>query len=610
MALDQNPTAAILATVPVARLYVHPFNPRSEIDEAGIVTLAENIRALGLIQNLAGIQDDDGRIGIVAGGRRLRALERLGDDPRFAAVPVRIAPDLATARLWAASENHLRVALHPADEIREYAALAGRGVVAAEIAIAFGVTDAHVRRRLKLAGLPAPVLAALRADEISLGAAACFTLCDDLDHALGVLEQARGRGFDAQRLRRLLKPAAIRDTDRRARFVGLEAYQQAGGRITRDLFEGEVYCDDPEILDACFAEKLTEAAEARRAAEGWKWVRTFEEPYLPYEESRALGAARLYPVPGELSPEQTERYAALAERAEAEDLDADEAAELDWLGALLDGGFTAEQVALAGIVVYVGHDGALRTEAGLVRAEDRAEAEAAGLLAPSRHADDARTKSKSPLSAALAEDLARGARGARQQAALRDPDLILDLLAFELSGRIGAAQAFGLRRDIVPNQPGTATGFALDARLTEAAPAPENPWDFDRAEAFRAFRETGAEHTRAELLRHLAGLLAVSDEKLGALIDAEAGTDIRAVWTPTAENFLGRVSGAYLDALWRELLDLAPEAPAATAFAKLRKGEKAARLESLFADPETRAALGLGGEQEARVAAWLPPEAF
>lgn len=201
MALDQNPTAAILETVPMERLYIHPLNPRGEIDEAGIVTLAENIRALGLIQNLAGIQDDDGRVGIVAGGRRLRALELLGDDPRFAAVPVRIAPDLATARLWAASENHLRVALHPADEIREYAAMAGRGVAAAEIATAFGVTDAHLRRQLKLVGLPGPVLDALRADEISLGAAACFTLCDDLDHALGALEQARGMLGANQRLK-------------------------------------------------------------------------------------------------------------------------------------------------------------------------------------------------------------------------------------------------------------------------------------------------------------------------------------------------------------------------------------------------------------------------
>lgn len=120
-------------------------------------------------------------------------------------------------------------------------------------------------------------------------------------------------------------------------------------------------------------------------------------------------------------------------------------------------------------------------------------------------AEEAVAKPKSPLSAAL-----------------RDSDLILDLLAFELSGWIGVAHALGLRRDIVPNLPGTSTGFALNARLTEPAPTPENLWDFDSAEAFRAFRETGAEHARAELVRHLAGLLTSADAKLGALIDVKA----------------------------------------------------------------------------------------
>lgn len=44
----------------------------------------------------------------------------------------------------------------------------------------------------------------------------------------------------------------------------------------------------------------------------------------------------------------------------------------------------------------------------------------------------------------------------------------------------------------------------------------------DSAEAFRAFRAQGAERTRAELFRHLAGLLTIADAKLGALIDVKA----------------------------------------------------------------------------------------
>tara|TARA_R100000935_G_scaffold1144_3_gene3716 strand:+ start:719 stop:865 length:147 start_codon:yes stop_codon:yes gene_type:complete len=41
-------------------------------------------------------------------------------------------------------------------------------------------------------------------------------------------------------------------------------------------------------------------------------------------------------------------------------------------------------------------------------------------------------------------------------------------------------------------------------------------------------------------------------------------------------------------------------------FEKLKKGEKALRLESLFADPATRTALGLSEDRNCRINAWLP----
>ena len=57
-------------------LILSPLNPRQEASAAGIAALAASIRAVGLMQNLGGYPTEDGRIGIVAGGRRLRALQR------------------------------------------------------------------------------------------------------------------------------------------------------------------------------------------------------------------------------------------------------------------------------------------------------------------------------------------------------------------------------------------------------------------------------------------------------------------------------------------------------------------------------------------------------
>ncbi|TNC49558.1 hypothetical protein FHG66_10585 [Rubellimicrobium rubrum] len=89
----------------------------------------------------------------------------------------------------------------------------------------------------------------------------------------------------------------------------------------------------------------------------------------------------------------------------------------------------------------------------------------------------------------------------------------------------------------------------------------------------------------ADLARCLASLLDVEDDGLGRLIDKEAKADLRQVWTPTAENFFARVEGPTLDALWCELLELAPEHPTATVFVMLRKWGKAERLEQIFAEP-------------------------
>ena len=133
----------VVEQVSFADLYIHPLNPRLDPPQAEIDALAANIRELGLIQNLAGLRCDDGKVGVIAGGRRLRALAQLQDDARFAMVPVRLADDEATAAVWAAAENSLRSALHPTDEIHEYAMLREKGVGEAAIAMPAGGADPH-----------------------------------------------------------------------------------------------------------------------------------------------------------------------------------------------------------------------------------------------------------------------------------------------------------------------------------------------------------------------------------------------------------------------------------------------------------------------------------
>ncbi|SFQ70170.1 chromosome partitioning protein, ParB family [Roseivivax halotolerans] len=607
----QTTITADEARFPLSKLVLSPMNPRQNVPAAEVEELAESIWTAGLIQNLAGIMDGKGGAEIVAGGRRLRALQLLAERhadlaqvrPELANPPVRIAPDDSTAQAWAVAENAARRDLHPADEIRAYGKMERSGATPAKIARAFAVTEKSVYRRLALAGLPDAVIDALSANEINLSAAACFTVSSDEARSLEVLEQCKGRNWSDYQIKKALKPDAVKETDRRAKFVGIEAYKAAGGRVGSDLFAEETLLDDPDILDAVFAERLAEVAE-NHERDGWKWVEASQADYLAYWFLQENGFARIYKEQGDLSPQQSERYDELAELAEADALDEAGEEELAALNAITEGDFTETQRAHSGIIIYVDSRGEMQTVEGLIRKADKAEAIAAGVLAQSQHgADDG---PKSPISQKLRDDLGRVSRGARQHAALRDPDLLIDLLAYQLSHNLYWSKPFGLSVEDVPNWPTTeADGYALDERLTENPP--RDMYGKDLGKSFRAFRQKGADHIRGELVRFLAAQLRGGDEKLAALIEKETQPNTREVWTPTAANFFGRVGGPYMVDLWRDLLDLSSDHPTATTFEKLKKGEKAAKLEALFrGDHELRSALGVTDEQAEKIAAWLP----
>ena len=332
-------TAATDEHIPFADLYLSDINPRTIVNDDAIVALAANIQEHGLIQNPAGLRDASGKVGIVAGGRRYRALALLQDDPRFQTVTVRMAPDQATAAFWATSENAQREDLHPADEIRDFGAMDKRGVKVADIAVAYGVSEKHVYRRLALSNLPAPVLDALRDGSVSLSQAAAFTISDDEALTLEVLalhmEQiAKGYGgLNDYTIKTRLKPGSVKGTDRRALFVGEADYRTAGGRIGGDLFADVTTFDDPAILDEVFAAKLAQTAADYPAAHGWKWAEAITDSYISYQFDQDRKFGKVYPVEGELTEAEAERYDALAELANGDALDEEGTAELGSSGA-------------------------------------------------------------------------------------------------------------------------------------------------------------------------------------------------------------------------------------------------------------------------------------
>ncbi len=170
-----------------------------------------------------------------------------------------------------------------------------------------------------------------------------FAVSDDPEAQERVWAALNGRRAHPDAIRRALTEDEVPSTDRRAIFIGLEAYQAAGGSVRRDLFdeEGGGYLQDAALLDRLVQQKLEALAESIRA-EGWSWTeahaefgyearaqfrRCYPEPVaLPEAEAAELDALQAayddlqdaqYDEDGEEDPDVTTRLEAIQERIDA-----------------------------------------------------------------------------------------------------------------------------------------------------------------------------------------------------------------------------------------------------------------------------------------------------
>jgi ParB family transcriptional regulator, chromosome partitioning protein len=182
-------------------------------------------------------------------------------------------------------------------------------------------------------------------------------------------------------IRRMLTEKQVRASDKRARLIGVEAYEAAGGTMSRDLFQNDDggWLDDPALLDRLVMEKLKTEAETI-AAEGWRWIEVAIE--LPYGHTHGLrridgkAAALSVDEQKQLAEVQTEYHELSTEYQDDEELPEEVDARLSELEALIASFeerpvvFDPVEVARAGAFVSLKPDGKLAVERGYVRPED------------------------------------------------------------------------------------------------------------------------------------------------------------------------------------------------------------------------------------------------
>lgn len=599
-------TSTAFQLIPLRQLVLSPLNVRKTAGEEGIEQLAELIYAEGVIQNLSVCKcaSDEGEAGtcyaVVAGGRRWRALRRLLEQGRITAaypVPCLIVGYERAVEI-SLTENSGREPMHPADEFEAFRQLIDAGQSIEDVAARFGVAPIVVQRRLKLANVNSTFIELYRQEEITLEDLMALAITDDHARQLEVWESLKPYERTPGALRRALTEREVALREPIARYVGLKAYQKAGGVVHRDLFAEEDEDGvrlDGDLVRRLATEKLEKCAEKLRK-EGVAWVHVSAE--FDYASRATYGWVKTVlrnPTEAEgvtLEAIGTERDRIASQIDDAEG-DEERVAELDARLAELESQEDAineqrqvpdpEQQALAGALVSIGRDGRVQIDRNVLKPED------ASRFAKAAQAHERATANGGPRihSAALVRRLTAQRTIAVQATLAERPDVALAALAHRLLLRAFPLYGCG-RQSAVGIEPRSAelgayadelAGCPAETALRARCAALEAQLPKDPVRLFAWLME----RPQAELLSILAYCIAVTvnavqaDETPSAAdeIAQAVGLDMRAWWTPTAERYLAHVPKARILEVVREAVS--PEA--AAALSKMKKAPLAQAAE-------------------------------
>lgn len=612
--------------VPLNKLKKHPRNARkTPHTEAHIEALAASMRFKGPLQPPL-VEPERGADGEPTGlwlvsvgeGRRQAHLLRARRKEIRKTEPVRCIVDLANdPHEISLDENVTRSPMHPADEFEAFRELAEeRGLGAEEIGARFGVSAQVVRQRLRLGAVSPKLMALYRDGGLTLDQLMAFAVSEDHERQEQVYDQLSfNRSTSA--IRRAMTEAKVPASDRRAIFVGAEAYAEAGGTILRDLFteDGGGWFEDVALLDRLVTERLEARASEVREREGWKWAVAL----LDYPHGH--GMRRVYPHPVARSEEEQAQIDALSEEYDAlvgqwdavEHLPPEVEARFKGIDAALDAfgdgtAYDPDEITRAGVFVTLGHDGAARIERGMIRPEDEPPVaeprpgidpdagEEAGRAGdeptPEAEADD---DLAAPLSERLVLELTAYKTVGLRDAVAGDPTLALTALAHVL-----ALKAFYAPYEQASCVDVKLVSAYLDGHAPGVSDSPAGRRIAERHEAWAARlpRETSEAWDYVcgldagelmDLLAHCVslGISAVRspmDRRPGAWAHADrlaeaARLDMTTAWSPTAERYLSRVTKARI----LEAVRQARSEDAAERIAGLKKTEMAEAAEQLLA---------------------------
>lgn len=616
-----------------------PSTANVRVKPSDLSQLHASIRAHGLLQNLVCFPQEQegvptGLWEVAAGKNRWTVIGMLiaeGSLPYDFRIPFLLVTK-AEAVLVSLAEN-LHAPMHPADLFDGMLTLSKQGRSADEIGWMFGLSAKTVRQRLKLANVAPRLFALYREDKASYEQMAALAISDDHQ-----AQQAAWNGLDQwsrqpQRLRKLLTAHCIPvQTDPVVRYVGVKAYEAAGGVVLRDLFSTgeEGFIEDGVLLESLAHAKLDKVAQKLRK-QRWAWV----EVVVRDDTERLADYGRVQMVELEPTAQQKADLAGCDERAAATqtELDslpvgdpatADQAAALIKVLAAIDterGNLRSAlrqpdpaQRALAGVLVTLDENGKECVLRDMLKPQDkpkikggaRAEISSNG---SSAGGSSAKTAKERPVHSERLTRLLTAQRTLALHAELvRQPDTAVLVLALRLiksvfygKGGDGVVQ-LQLTKPELPDE--ARSGPAWDVIEAQRAVLSEQlPQSTDSAELMNWLRDLPRATVDAYLAFCVGSMVNGVQGRERPVRDFEqlaqaVALDMHLWWKPTAENYFAHVNK-------QRMLDVVAKAanPAMAAPLEALRKDAAAAAAARALDGNTWLPAVLRGEREETMAA-------
>lgn len=419
-----------------------------------IAELAATIKAKGLLQPLVVRSGSKGKYEIADGRRRHMAIGMLIKQnvwPATQEIPIMIREETDHDALESSLiANIERKPMHPVQEFEIFSRLhdGGKGKPVQEIASRYGITTAVVRQRLALGALAPEVQAAWRSGKITADAAKVFATVPDKKRQTDGFKALQKQGscnLQPNYVKaHFLKNRPTLD-DARLKFVGIDAYKAAGGKVVEMLFGDDGYLEDGNLLDRLASEAIENKCKAL-VVEGWAWALPAHKVGNDRYSWARLQAKKSFTDDEKARVKEIDAESKKIERSRDEDDDAADA-RYDALAAERSAiedaaslrGFTKKQKAESGVIIALsGFE--LTYDFGVVQGKSQKSLDREKAKAKTSDDDaDAGDEPQSAISATLLADISGWQTKAVAEALSKCPSLAVRVVAAALAPVRGRA---------------------------------------------------------------------------------------------------------------------------------------------------------------------------